>query len=347
MNLWELEAIRGVVRLRCFCMETTKVAGAEVSRVGLGTWAIGGSDWGAVAEDAAIATCLSAIERGINLFDTAPIYGRGRAEEIVGKAMRAHGRRNAFYIATKAGLEWNERGVFANSTSPRLRRELEDSLRRLGTDYIDLYQIHWPDTLVPIADVAGVLAEFVRAGKVKALGVSNFSAAQMEEFRSIAPLASDQPPYNIFERDIDRETLPWCAANGVSVLTYSSLCRSLLGGRLQRGMRFEPGDIRAVDPKFEEPRFSQYITAVEHLAALARDRFGKSVAQLAVRWVLDRTGVSVALWGAKRPDQLDAVAGAMGWKLDAGTMAEIDRIVAESVTDPVGPEYLTPMVREG
>lgn len=347
MNLWESEAIRGVVRLRCFCMETTKVAGAEVSRVGLGTWAIGGSDWGAVAEDAAIATCLSAIERGINLFDTAPIYGRGRAEEIVGKAMRAHGRRNAFYIATKAGLEWNERGVFANSTSPRLRRELEDSLRRLGTDYIDLYQIHWPDTLVPIADVAGVLAEFVRAGKVKALGVSNFSAAQMEEFRSIAPLASDQPPYNIFERDIDRETLPWCAANGVSVLTYSSLCRSLLGGRLQRGMRFEPGDIRAVDPKFEEPRFSQYITAVEHLAALARDRFGKSVAQLAVRWVLDRTGVSVALWGAKRPDQLDAVAGAMGWKLDAGTMAEIDRIVAESVTDPVGPEYLTPMVREG
>ena len=257
-------------------METTKIAGAEVSRVGLGTWAIGGSDWGAVAEDAAIATCFSAIERGINLFDTAPIYGRGRAEEIVGKAMRAHGRRNAFYIATKAGLEWNERGVFANSTAPRLRRELEDSLRRLGTDYIDLYQIHWPDTLVSIADVAGVLAEFVRAGKVKALGVSNFSAAQMEEFRSIAPLASDQPPYNIFEREIDGKTLPWCVANGVSVLTYSSLCRSLLGGRLQRGMRFEPGDIRAVDPKFEEPRFSQYMTAVEHLAALARDRFGKS-----------------------------------------------------------------------
>ena len=328
-------------------METTKVAGTEVSRVGLGTWAIGGSEWGAVAEDAAIATCLSAIERGINLIDTAPIYGRGRAEEIVGKAMRAHGKRDAFYIATKAGLEWNDRGVFANSTAARLRRELEDSLRRLGTDHIDLYQIHWPDTLVPVVQVAGVLAEFVRAGKARALGVSNFSAAQMEEFQTAAALASDQPPYNIFEREIDRETLPWCASNGVAVLTYSSLCRSLLGGRLHRGMKFDSSDIRAADPKFQEPRFSQYLTAVERLTVLARDRFGKSVAQLAVRWVLDRPGCSVALWGARRPDQLDAVAGVMGWKLDAATMAEIDHIVAESVTDPVGPEYLMPQVREG
>jgi aryl-alcohol dehydrogenase-like predicted oxidoreductase len=327
-------------------METTRIAGIEVSRVGLGTWAIGGSEWGAVAEDAAIETCLSAVERGINLIDTAPIYGRGRAEEILGKVMRAHGRRDAFYIATKAGLEWNERGVFANSTTARLRHELEDSLRRLGTDHIDLYQIHWPDTLIPVGEVAELLGGFQREGKVRALGVSNFSAAQMEEFRHVAPLASDQPPYNIFEREIDRETLPWCAANGVAVLTYSSLCRRLLGGRVPRGMKFEPGDIRAVDPKFHEPQFSQYMTAVERLAALARERFGKSVAQLAVRWVLDRPGCSVALWGAKRPDQLDAVAGVMGWKLDAGTMAEIDRIVAESVTDPVGPEYLTPQVRE-
>ena len=328
-------------------MESTTLAGVEVSRVGLGTWAIGGSEWGAVAEDAAIATCLSAIERGINLVDTAPIYGRGRAEEIVCKAMRAYGRRDAFFVATKAGLEWNDRGVFANSTAPRLRRELEDSLRRLGTDYIDLYQVHWPDTRVPVAEVAGVLAGFQREGKVRALGVSNFSVAQMEEFRRVATLASDQPPYNIFEREVDREVLPWCAANSVAVLTYSSLCRSLLGGRVQRGMKFDPGDIRAVDPKFQEPRFGQYIAAVERLTMLARERYGKSVAQLAVRWVLDRPGASAALWGAKRPDQLDAVAGVMGWKLDAGAMAEIDRIVEESVTDPVGPEYLMPLVREG
>lgn len=327
-------------------MEKTTIAGVEVSRIGLGTWAIGGTEWGAVAEDAAIATCLSAIERGINLIDTAPIYGRGRAEEIICKTMRRHGRRDAFYIATKAGLDWNEQGVFANSTPARLRREIEDSLRRLGTDYIDLYQVHWPDTLVPIEEVAGVLAEFQREGKVRALGVSNFSVRQMQEFRRVAPLASDQPPYNIFEREIDAETLPWCAENGVAVLTYSSLCRSLLGGRVHRGMKFEPDDIRSVDPKFQEPRFSQYMTAVERLATFARERFGKSIIELAARWVLDRDGVSVALWGAKRPDQLDAVAGVMGWKLDAEAMAEIDRIVAESVTDPVGPEYLTPLVRK-
>jgi len=328
-------------------METTTVAGVEVSRVGLGTWAIGGTEWGAVAEDTAIATILSAIDRGINLIDTAPIYGRGRAEELIGEAMRRHGDRHAFYIATKAGLDWSERGVYANSTPGRLRREIEDSLRRLGTTYVDLYQVHWPDTLTPVAEVAGVLAEFQAAGKVRALGVSNFSVAQMEEFRSVAPLASDQPPYNIFEREIDTEVLPWCAANGVAVLTYSSLCRSLLGGRMQSGMKFEERDIRTVDPKFQEPRFSQYMKAVERLSELARERFGKTIIELAARWVLDRPGVSVALWGAKRPDQLDAVKGVMGWRLDADAMAEVDRIVAESISDPVGPEYLRPLVREG
>ena len=200
---------------------------------------------------------------------------------------------------------------------------------------------------MPIAEVAGLLAEFQREGKVRALGVSNFSVAQMEEFRSVAPLASDQPPYNLFDRQIDISIRPWCAANNVAILCYSPLCRSMLGGRVHRGMTFGEKDIRSVDPKFQEPRFSQYITAVERLAAFARERYGKTVLELAARWVLDRPGISVALWGAKRPDQLDAIAGVLGWKLDASGMAEIDRIVEESVTDPIGPEYLTPKVREG
>jgi aryl-alcohol dehydrogenase-like predicted oxidoreductase len=333
-------------------METTTLAGVKVSRIGLGTWAIGGLEWGAVPDDVAVATCLGALERGINLIDTAPIYGYGRAEEVVGRAIRAHGHREDFFIATKAGLEWNQRGVFANSTAPRLRQEIEDSLRRLQTDYVDLYQVHWPDTRTPIAETAALLASFQREGKVRALGVSNFSIAQMEEFRSVAPLASNQPPYNLFERHIDSASgsgvaiLPWCAANNVAVITYSSLCRSLLAGRVHRGMNFAADDIRAVDPKFQEPRFSQYLTAVERLAALAKERYGKSVLELAARWVLDRPGVSVALWGAHRPDQLNAVAGVLGWKLDASAMVEIDRIVKVSVTDPVGPEYLTPGVRE-
>jgi aryl-alcohol dehydrogenase-like predicted oxidoreductase len=345
-----------------FSMETTTIAGAKVSRIGLGTWAIGGSEWGAVSDADGIATCRGALDRGINLIDTAPIYGHGRAEELVGKAIRAHGRRDAFFIATKAGLSWSSGGVFSDSTEPRLRQELEDSLRRLGTDYIDLYQIHWPDTLIPVSETAALMAEFQREGKVRAVGVSNFSVAQMRAFRSVVPLASNQPPYNLFERQIEgcapcecsahREdsedgvsVLDFCRQNQIAVLTYSSLCRSLLAGRVHRGMHFETSDIRSVDPKFQEPRFSQYMTAVERLAALAGERFGKSVLELAARWVLDRPGISVALWGAKRPEQLDAVAGVMGWTLDTTAFAEIDRIVAESVTDPVGPEYLTPGVR--
>jgi aryl-alcohol dehydrogenase-like predicted oxidoreductase len=201
------------------------------------------------------------------------------------------------------------------------------------------------------------LAEFQRQGKVRALGVSNFSVAQMEEFRAVAPLSSNQPPYNLFERGIEccahgecsahgENLLSWCKDHNVAILTWSTLCRSLLGGRVTRGMSFDKGDIRRVDPKFREPRFSQYITAVEELTEFAHQHYDKSVLELAVRWVLDRPGVTVALWGAKRPNQLDAVAGVMGWKLDASAMAEIDRIVTESVTDPVGPEYLAPMVRE-
>jgi aryl-alcohol dehydrogenase-like predicted oxidoreductase len=263
--------------------------------------------------------------------------------------MREHGNRDAFYIATKAGLDWDvagRPGVFADARPARLRRELEDSLRRLGTELIDLYQVHWPDTLVPVEETAALFADFQREGKVGALGVSNFNVAQMEAFRSVAPLASNQPPYNLFEREIDAEILPWCERNQVAVLTYSSLCRSLLGGRLMRGITFPEGDIRLADPKFQEPRFTQYLNAVDGLAAFARERYGKSVLELAARWVLDRPGVTAALWGAKRPEQLDAVEGVVGWKLDAAAMAEIDRIVAEAVTDPVGPEYLTPRPRD-
>lgn len=326
-------------------MEYFLLNSARVSRIGLGTWAIGGSEWGEVSESDAIATCLAIFDHGINLIDTAPIYGYGRAEEIIGKAMRQHGHREHFYIATKAGLEWNERGCFANSDPTRLRQEFEDSLRRLATDYVDLYQIHWPDTTLPVERAAEVLLGFYEEGRIRAIGVSNFSAAQMEAFRKVAPLHSDQPPYSIFERAIDDGTLPYCREHSIAVLTYSSLCRSLLAGRLTRGMHFPEGDVRRVDPKFQPPRFEQYLRAVDGLDAFAREHFGKCVMELAVRWVLDRPGISSALWGAKRPEQLNAADGVFGWKLDEGAMAHIDAIVQESVTNPVGPEYLTPEVR--
>lgn len=318
---------------------------AQVSRIGLGTWAIGGTEWGEVSEGDAIATCLAIFEHGVNLIDTAPIYGHGRAEEIIGKAMRQHGNREAFFIATKAGLEWNERGVFANSDPARLRQEFEDSLRRLGTEYVDLYQIHWPDTTVPIERAAEVLLGFYEEGRIRAIGVSNFSAAQMQAFERVAPLHSNQLPYNLFERAIEEDPLPYCRERDIPVLTYSSLCRSLLAGRLTRDTKFPEGDIRRVDPKFQPPRYGQYLEAVAKLDAFARERYGKTVLELAARWVLDRPGIGAALWGAKRPEQLAAVDGISGWKLDDEAMAAMDAVVREKVTDPVGPEYLTPAVR--
>jgi aryl-alcohol dehydrogenase-like predicted oxidoreductase len=298
-----------------------------------------------VSESDGIATCLAIFEHGINLIDTAPIYGHGRAEEIVCKAMRQHGNREQFYVATKAGLEWNARGVFANSEPARLRQEFEDSLRRLGTEYVDLYQIHWPDTTIPVERAAEVLLALYEQGRIRAIGVSNFSAAQMDAFRSVAPLHSNQPPYNIFERAIGDEVLPYCREHSIAVLTYSSLCRSLLAGRLALDTKFAEDDIRSADPKFQPPRFEQYLGAVARLDAFARERYGKTVLELAARWVLDRPGVSAALLGAKRPEQLKAVDGIFGWKLDNAAMAEIDAIVNEFVMDPIGPEYLTPDVR--
>lgn len=326
-------------------MEFFTLNEARISRIGLGTWAIGGSEWGHVSDTDAIATCRAIFDHGINLIDTAPIYGHGRAEELVGRAIREHGRREDFYIATKAGLEWNEHGVFANSDPIRLRQEFHDSLWRLGTDYLDLYQIHWPDTTVPIERVAEVLLSLYEEGRIRAIGVSNFSPAQMDAFRSIAPLHSNQPPYNLFERAIDDDVLPYCERNSIAVLTYSSLCRSLLTGKLSSASQFAENDIRNVDPKFLPPRFQQYLDAVSQLDAFAFERYGKTVMELAVRWVLDRPGVSAALWGAKTPEQLNAVGGIFGWQLDAGALARIDAIVRETVIDPVGPEYLTPAVR--
>jgi aryl-alcohol dehydrogenase-like predicted oxidoreductase len=327
-------------------MEYFALNGAQVSRIGLGTWAIGGSGWGEVSERDAIDTCLAIFEHGINLIDTAPIYGHGRAEELIGKAIRQHGHRENFYIATKAGLEWDADRVHANSSPERLRREFEDSLRRLDAEYVDLYQIHWPDTTLPVERAAEVLLDLYEQKRIRAIGVSNFSASEMAAFRSVAPLHSDQPPYNIFERAIDDDVLPYCREHTVAVLTYSSLCRSLLAGRLRSDTQFGQGDVRREDPKFQQPRFGQYLDAVARLDAFAHRHYGRTVLELAVRWVLDRPGASAALWGAKRPGQLAAVEGIFGWSLDEGAMQEIDRIVRESVTDPVGPEYLTPSVRK-
>jgi aryl-alcohol dehydrogenase-like predicted oxidoreductase len=313
-------------------------------RVGLGTWAIGGWMWGGTDERESIRTIHTALDLGINLIDTAPVYGFGRSEEIVGKALAQDGRRKRAVIATKVGLDWKDGQPFRNSRPERIVKEAEDSLRRLRTDTIDLYQVHWPDALVPIDDTAEAMARLYRAGKINAIGVSNFSPAEMDIFRSAAPLHTAQPPYDLFERAIEADVLPYCRANGITVLSYGSLCRGLLSGRMSAETQFDGDDLRRHDPKFQPPRFAQYLQAVERLDRLARERFGRRVIHLALRWVLDQPGAGVALWGARRPDQLAPVTDVMGWRIDAATMREIDDILAATITSPVGPEFMAPPV---
>lgn len=320
-------------------------SGLVASRVALGTWAIGGWMWGGnTGLDESIRTIRSAVERGITLIDTAPVYGFGRSEEIVGMALSGELRERAV-IATKVGLEWHDGRVWRNSSPARIRKEVEESLRRLRTDYIDLYQVHWPDPVVPIQETAGALARLLKEGKIRAIGVSNFSAAQMDQFREAAPIHSAQPPYNLFERAAERDVLPYAWRHDMAVLCYGALCRGLLAGTITADTQFKGDDLRRNDPKFQQPRFSQYLSAVASLDRFARERYGLNVLALAVRWVLDQ-GNTIALWGARRPEQLDPVESAMGWELDEPAKRRIENILLQNVKDPVGPEFMAPPSRD-
>jgi len=313
----------------------------KTSRIGLGTWAIGGWQWGGTDEAVSIATIRAAVERGVTLIDTAPVYGFGRSEEIVGKALAEGGLRARVQIATKVGLAWQGGTIYRDSRPARLRREIEDSLRRLRTDVIDLYQVHWPDLETPLAETARALEDLRREGKIRAIGVSNFSPAQMDTFRAVAPLATVQPPYNLFERDIEADVLPYARRTGLTVLSYGALCRGLLSGRMSLATKFAGDDLRKVDPKFQGARFRQYLAAVTALGQLALERFGKSVLALAVRWVLDQ-GPTIALWGARRPEQLDPLQEIEGWHIDEASRSEIDAILLRIITDPVSPAFMAP-----
>lgn len=311
------------------------------SRIGLGTWAIGGWMWGGTEERESIATIRSAVERGITLIDTAPVYGFGESEKIVGKAIAEGGLRGKVQIATKVGLAWKDGKVYRNSSAARIRQEIEDSLRRLRTDVIDLYQVHWPDLETPFEETARTLEDLRREGKIRAIGVSNYSPAQMDAFRRAATLDAVQPPYNLFEREIEADVLPYSERTGLTVLSYGALCRGLLSGRITAQTKFEGDDLRKVDPKFQPPRFAQYLAAVDELKALAQSRFGKSVLALAIRWVLDQ-GPTIALWGARHPAQLDPVNDVDGWHIDDATKREIDAILQRCIKDPVSPEFMAP-----
>lgn len=329
-------------------MDTRTFGNSEikVTPVGLGTWAIGGWMWGGTDEAQSIDTIHRAIDKGIGLIDTAPVYGFGRSEEIVGKAL-ANGGRDKVALATKVALNWNDdqNKVWRDATAKRIERELEDSLRRLQTDRIDIYQVHWPDPKTPMEETARALENLYQAGKIRAVGVSNFTPLQMDEFQKTVPLHSLQPPYNLFERDIEQEILPYCRENGIATITYGGLCRGLLTGRMREDTQFTGDDLRKKDPKFQGERYRQYLKAVAELDAFAQDRYQKNVLALALRWLVDQPGVTTALWGARRPEQLDPVGDIEGWSLDKEAMAAIDEILDRCIDDPVGPEFMAPPAR--
>ena len=305
------------------------------SRICLGTWAIGGWMWGGTEEKESIKTIHQALELGINMIDTAPVYGFGTSEKIVGKALKQYGHRQDIILATKVGLEWNNGRVTRNSSSKRIKQEIEDSLKRLQTDYIDLYQIHWPDQSIPFQETANTLVSLLEAGKIRAIGLSNFSIKQMEEFRKFAPIHTLQPPYNLFERLIEKEILAFTEKSGIVSLAYGSLCRGLLSGKMKPNTQFTGDDLRKNDPKFQQPRFGQYLKAVAALDEFAQKNYQKKILDLAIRWILDR-GHTIALWGARHPDQLANVHDSMGWTLDDAAMKQIDKILDRYIEESNG-----------
>lgn len=311
-----------------------------ISRIGLGTWAMGGSLWGESDEQESIRTIHHALELGINFIDTAPGYGFGLSEKVVGQALRLYGQREKIAIATKFGLNLEqETNVYRDSRRKSILSELEQSLNRLQVDYIDLYQVHWPDLHTPQEETAGVLKELFNTGKIHAIGVSNYTLEQIEAFRKVAPLHAVQHPFNIFEREAG-DVLQYCQKEKIASLGYSSLCRGLLTGLLREDVSFE--DLRKnFDPKFRKPHFPQYLVCVGRLEQWVLDKHKKPLIALAIRFSLD-SGVHVALWGARQPAELEPIKHILDWKLSPEDFQEIDQIIAETITDPIGPQFMSP-----
>lgn len=325
-------------------MEFTQVSDLDlkISRVTLGTWAIGGWMWGGSNDQKAIDTVITALDKGVTTIDTAPVYGFGKSEELVGKAVKEYGHRNDIKIATKVGLQWNDEGeVTRKSTRDRILKEIDDSLERLQVDYIDIYQIHWPDKNTNFEETASTMNELLEEGKIRAIGVSNFSPQQMDEFRKTAPIHVCQPPYNLFERGIEKDVLPYCKDNNITLLTYGALCRGLLSGKMDEDTTFNKGDIRKnADPKFKGETFKQHLKAVDRLKTYASESFNKEVLPLAVRWILDK-GVDSAIWGARKPEQV-TFEDVFSWKMTDEQVKEVEDIVENTVEDPVSPAFMAP-----
>jgi aryl-alcohol dehydrogenase-like predicted oxidoreductase len=305
--------------------------GPKVSRIAFGNWSAGG-DWGGVDRAAAIAAMREALDLGITTFDTARAYGFGAAEELLGEALRPEikSARESLFIATKGGLR-NEGGLPARDSSrAALRRDLEASLRSLGVDYVDLYQVHWPDPSTPITDTARTLDEFVREGKARYVGVSNYNARQMSAFQQVRPIDTLQPPYHLFRRDIEQSILPFAREHGIGVLVYGPMAHGLLSGRMTETTTFAPDDWRSKSDLFAGDAFRRNLGIVRRLEEFASDR-GMTVAQLAIAWTLANPAVDVAIVGARNPEQIRQTAPAAEIQLSPQDLARIENMVRDEI----------------
>ena len=300
----------------------------SLSTIGLGTWAMGGGDWkfgwGPQNDTASIAAIHQALDEGINWIDTAAIYGHGRSEEVVGKAIK--GKRDSVIIATKCGRVWegNSRDIGKSLTEKSIRREVDASLRRLDIDVIDLYQIHWPEPDTEIEEGWSTMKALVKEGKVRYVGVSNFNLGQLKRAQAIHPIASLQPPYNMLRRELEQEILAYCEANQIGIIAYSPMQAGLLTGRFtkNRAEQLPDSDWRSRHPFFTEPLLSKHLAIVEQLREIAVSK-NCSLPQLALAWVLRLPAMTSAIVGARSPEQITETAKAGEIRL---TLNEIEKI---------------------
>lgn len=313
-------------------------SGLQVSQIVFGAWAIGGWMWGGADKKDSIRAIHSCLDHGISSLDTAPIYGFGYSEELVGEAIK--GKRDSYEILTKAGMRWEgkngeyffttndnggkQREIYTYSGRESLIAECEDSLRRLGTDYIDLYQIHWPDNTTPIEEAMEAFRILMEQGKVRAAGVSNYSVEQMERAKSVVELASNQVPYSMVRRDIEKDVVPWCLENNCGILAYSPLQRGLLTGKITPEYPFAPGDSRPETPHFKINNLIQTNKFLEKIAPMAEEK-GVSLSQLVIAWTLRQPGITVALVGARTEEQVLQNARALDVQLSEDEIDKINR----------------------
>jgi aryl-alcohol dehydrogenase-like predicted oxidoreductase len=306
-----------------------------ITPLGFGTWAVGGGGWqfgwGAQDDRDSIAAINRALDLGVNWIDTASVYGLGHSEEIVARALK--GRAERPYIFTKCSMVWNEQGAISHHLKrDSIRREVEDSLRRLQVEAIDLYQIHWPNPEIDIAEGWSTLTELKREGKVRYIGVSNFNVEQLQRALAIAPVDSLQPPYSLIHPEVDHEILPFCVQHDIGVIVYSPMMSGLLSGRMtgERINNFPEDDWRRHNTEFQEPRLYRNLWLAELLKNIGRHH-GRSAGEIAIAWTLRSTAVTGAIVGGRSPDQVDGIMGAADFRLSEDELDGIDRFARANV----------------